>query len=111
MRVLDMHFVVKGIVEQVALETFRRRPLDVPAVGKRMRVHAGLYVMPAHEVEFDSDGGSSPPDVVRDWLVHAVQVERRGPRCEVMSVETLDRMQARDHEARGGQYLLELSPM
>jgi hypothetical protein len=111
LRVQDMHVVVKGIVEQVALETFQRRVLDLPAVGQRMRVHAGLYVMPAHEVDLDPDGESSPPGVVRDWLVHAVQFERRGRRCEVVSVETLDRMQVWDDEDSGGEYLLELSPM
>jgi hypothetical protein len=62
-------------------------------------------------VELDSDGESSPPDVVRDWLVHAVQFERRGRRCEVVSVETLDRMQAWDDEGCGGEYLLDLSPI
>jgi hypothetical protein len=111
LRVHDMHLVVKGIVEQVSPETFRRRPLDLPPVGRRMRVHAGLYVMPAHEAELDSDGESSPPDVLRDWLVRAVHFERRGPRCEVMSIETLDRMRALDDEALGGEYLLALSPM
>jgi hypothetical protein len=111
LRVHDMLFVVEGIVERVALETFRRSLLDLPAVGQRMRVHAGLYVMPAHEVDLDPDGESSPPGVVRDWLVHAVQFERRGRRCEVVSVETLDRMQAWDEEDSGGEYLLELSPM
>jgi len=109
LRVHDMHFVVKGIVEQVAPETSRRRPLELPAAGQRMRVHAGLYVMPAHEVDLDPDGDSSPPGGVRQWLVHAVQLERHA-RGRVVSVETLDRMQAWEDEARGGEYLLELSP-
>jgi hypothetical protein len=97
-------------VEQVALETFRRRPLDLPAVGQRVRVHAGLYVMPAHEAELDSDGKSSAPDVVRDWLVHAVSSSAAG-RVVRLGVETLDRMQAWDDEALGREYLLELCPI
>jgi hypothetical protein len=110
LRVDDMHFVIKGIIEPVALETFKRRPLDLPPVGQRMRVHAVLYVMPAHEADLESTGDAPPPNVLRDWLVQSVMIERR---CggHVASVEALDRMQAWEDEGCGGEYLLDLSPL
>jgi hypothetical protein len=109
LRVGDVQFVVKGVVEQVAVETFERRPLELPAVGERMRVHAALYVMPAHEADLDWNDGAASPDVQRDWLVQSVVFERRG-RGNVVSVETLDRMQAWEDEGSGGEYQLDLSP-
>jgi hypothetical protein len=66
--------------------------------------------MSACEAELESDGESSPPEVVRDWLVHSVQIERRG-HGDVVSIETLDRMQVWDDEGCGGEYLLDLSPV
>lgn len=109
LRVHDLHFVVKGVVDEVAEETFERRPLALPTVGHRVRVHAGLYVMPAHEADLRFEGDSPPPDVVRDWLVESVSIERRGP-GDVVSVETLDRMRAWDDEGWRGCYLLDLTP-
>lgn len=112
LQVHDMRIVVKGFVDEVALETFRRRPLDLPAVGQRIRVHAILYIMPAHEADLDGDGAC--PAVVRDWRVHAVHIERHA-QGSVVSVETLDRMDAWTDEVWGddpcgGEYLLDLSP-
>jgi hypothetical protein len=99
---------VKGVVEQVAPETFERRPLGLPAVGQRVRVHAVLYVMPAHEADLASDAHSTAPGLVRDWRVRSVAIERRSP-GRLVTVEPVDRMDAWTDEDSGGEYLLDVS--
>lgn len=113
LQVHEVRFLLKGRVEQVGQEDYRRRPL--PGLGERARVHASLYVMPGGEYDPFDDAGVTSPDVARDWRVDSVSIERRamnGPDCgAVTRVEPVERMRCWDDEAPGVEYLLDVPPM